>query len=129
MQMETNRTHFLVEVHELMSHFDLGKAVIKPESYKLLLAIALFVNERPFLTKIEIQGHTDRQGSRIYNKRLSQQRAKAVKKFLVEEGSVDAERLQSMGYGFEQPLVEGQDKIAQAKNRRVEFMVIERDDR
>ena len=110
-------------------YFDLGKAVIKPESYKLLLAIALFVNERPFLTKIEIQGHTDRQGSRIYNKRLSQQRAKAVKKFLVEEGSVDAERLQSMGYGFEQPLVEGQDKIAQAKNRRVEFMVIERDDR
>ena len=110
-------------------YFDLGKAVIKSESYQLLLAIALFVNERPFLTKIEVQGHTDRQGSRAYNIKLSQQRALAVKNFLVREGSVDAQRLQSKGYGFDQPLVEGQNKIAQAKNRRVEFVVIERDDR
>ncbi len=110
-------------------YFDSGKAIIKPESYELLLAIALFINERPFLTKIEIQGHTDKQGRRAYNIKLSQQRADAVKRFLVKEGSVESQRLQSKGYGFDQPLVEGQSKIAQAKNRRVEFVVIERDDR
>jgi OmpA-OmpF porin, OOP family len=108
--------------------FDSSKAVIKTNSYKLLFEIALFLNQRPFITKIEIQGHTDRQGSRSYNIKLSERRAAAVKRFLVKEGSVDPDRLSSKGYGFDQPLVEGQSANIRAKNRRVELVVLERDE-
>ncbi len=108
--------------------FDTAKAVIKPSSYKLLLDIALFLNERPNLTKIEIQGHTDQRGRRSYNINLSEKRAAAVKRFLVKEGSVDPSRLSSKGYGPDQPLVDGDTRAARAKNRRVELVVTGRID-
>ena len=107
--------------------FDLDKATIKEESYLLLLEIARFINERPQITLIEIQGHTDHQGSRSYNIELSQRRAQAVLRFMVNEGSVNPERLLSKGYGPDQPLEPGRDAKAAAKNRRVEFVVLKRD--
>ena len=107
--------------------FDSGKSVIKSNSYDLLLKIALFLNERPQLSQIEVQGHTDDKGRREYNLKLSKQRAAAVRTFLIKEGSVDPNRLTSKGYGPDQPLVEGQSREARAKNRRVELIVLKRE--
>ena len=107
--------------------FDLNKASIKAASYELLFEIARFLNERPDITLIEVQGHTDTQGSRVYNLDLSTRRAAAVKKFLVKEGLVESQRLKSKGYGSDKPLQQGQTSQIHAQNRRVEFVVLSRE--
>ena len=107
--------------------FDLNKASIKAESHKLLLEIAQFLNQRPDITLIEVQGHTDSQGSRRYNLDLSARRAAAVRDFLMRQGFVEAQRLKSKGYGPDQPLVSGNTPEAYAQNRRVEFVVLSRE--
>lgn len=106
-----------------MVFFETGKAKIHQDSHALLLEIALFLNRHPELPKIEVQGHTDATGRADSNQILSANRARAVMTFLIEEGSVDPERLTSQGYGSTRPLVSGNTSEAHAKNRRVEFMI------
>ena len=75
----------------------------------------------------EIQGHTDKRGSRRYNTRLSDKRAKSVMKYLFDKG-VPPDRLLAKGYGFDKPLEEGKDgKAYFDQNRRVQFVVIKLD--
>jgi hypothetical protein len=71
--------------------------------------------------KIEIQGHTDNQGSADYNQDLSQRRAQTVKTYLVANGTDDS-RLAAKGYGFSQPVASNDTKEGRAKNRRVELV-------
>jgi len=104
-------------------YFELGRAEIKEESFGLLLEIATFINRHPELSSIEVQGHTDATGDPDKNMTLSAARADAVRSYLIEEGSVEAARLTSRGFGSSRPLVSGQSAEAHAKNRRVEFMV------
>jgi OOP family OmpA-OmpF porin len=68
----------------------------------------------------EVEGHTDSQGADAYNQALSQRRADAVRKYLVDKG-VAGDRLQAKGYGESKP--EGDNKTAdgRAQNRRVVF--------
>ena len=73
--------------------------------------------------RIEISGHTDNQGSKATNQRLSEARAKSVVDFLISEG-VDASRLEYKGYAFDQPVADNSTKEGRAMNRRVEFKVL-----
>ena len=73
---------------------------------------------------VEIQGHTDDTGAESWNMTLSQQRAEAVRAYLIEQG-IAAERLTAVGYGYARPLVDGKTDQARAKNRRVEFVIVE----
>lgn len=112
--------------------FELDKATIKEESFELLNQVAGTINAFPRIKKIEIAGHTDHAGSEKYNNKLSQERADSVMKYLVEEGEVDPARLQAKGYGESKPLVPlGEDgketKEDAAKNRRVEFNIVEQE--
>jgi len=111
--------------------FEFDKAVIKPESHNLLNTVANTIKENPRIKLIEVAGHTDHEGKRKYNLELSQARAEAVRDYLVEQG-VDEARLQAKGYGFDKPLVplpaDGKEtEAAAAKNRRVEFNILEQD--
>jgi len=72
---------------------------------------------------LTIEGHTDNVGKAAYNKKLSQQRADAVKNYMVKKGGVDAGRLKSIGYGQEKPVASNKTKAGRAKNRRVEAAV------
>lgn len=101
-------------------HFAYNKATVKPESYPILDAV-LEVLTRNESIKLEIQGHTDDRGSDSYNKSLSDQRAAAVRKYLVSHG-VPPERLESKGYGEERPIVDNDNDENRALNRRVQFM-------
>ena len=74
--------------------------------------------------RIEIGGHTDNSGTPEYNRGLSQRRAEAVKAYLVKKGIAEG-RLTSKGYGPDKPLVPNVSKEAQAKNRRVEFTLLQ----
>jgi peptidoglycan-associated lipoprotein len=75
----------------------------------------------PSLT-LRIDGHADERGSDEYNLALSNRRAAAAKRFLVNLG-VSADRLETVGYGEEQPLDSGETEAAWAHNRRDEFRV------
>lgn len=73
--------------------------------------------------KIEISGHTDNIGSDKFNKKLSEDRALAVKNYLVKNG-IKPSRMLAAGYGFENPIVEKGSKEELAKNRRVEIKIL-----
>jgi OmpA-OmpF porin, OOP family len=102
-------------------HFQFGKAIIRPDSYKILEAVADVLKRFPKMT-LEVQGHTDDRGSAQLNKWLSQQRADAVKKHLITKHSVDSSRLTAKGYGKDEPLVPNNSNINRALNRRVQFI-------
>jgi outer membrane protein OmpA-like peptidoglycan-associated protein len=73
--------------------------------------------------KIEIRGGTDNVGSSEHNQTLSENRAQAVKLFLVQSG-VEAERLSTVGYGSRRNTASNQSPEGRALNRRVDFRVV-----
>src|SRR5258706_13516978 len=77
-------------------YFEVGKPVIKSESYPLLDAIAAAITADKHIALIEIQGHTDARGNDEFNLAISEKRAQAVVKYLVGKG-VDAKRLRAKG--------------------------------
>jgi len=105
--------------------FDTGKATIKPASNDLLNEVAQVLLQHPEMVRIEVQGHTDNRGSAALNKKLSQARADAVKKALVQRG-VSAERLVTKGYGPDKPIDENGTEEGRQKNRRVQFMILDK---
>ena len=105
--------------------FETGSEAILPPSFALLDEVALLLLDHPELGRIEVQGHTDDVGSAAANKALSTARAKSVVDHLVSAG-VPADRLSSRGLGESKPLAGGSSEAIRAKNRRVEFHVIER---
>lgn len=100
--------------------FDVNKASIKPESIGTLNSIAKLLQEQPAL-KFSVEGHTDSDGDDNANMKLSQERADAVKAYLVSQG-ITAERLASKGWGESKPLDKGTTVEAKSNNRRVEFV-------
>lgn len=100
--------------------FDLDKATLKPESDKQLQHVVALLLEDTGL-KLEIQGHTDDQGSPEYNIDLSQRRAETVQQYLQLFG-VAQERLKPKGYGEDQPVAPNTTEEGRAKNRRVELV-------
>jgi outer membrane protein OmpA-like peptidoglycan-associated protein len=106
--------------------FALDSAVILPESFGLLTEIADTVIRNSQLKRIEVQGHTDNSGTPEHNKVLSEQRAEAVRAWLVQHGA-PADRLVARGYGQEKPLVPNVTAGNRAKNRRVQFIILEKD--
>lgn len=102
-------------------HFEYDKADIKSESYNLLSQL-IEVSKGCPNAKIAIEGHTDSDGSKGYNQRLSEKRAKAVKAYLIEKG-VTSDRLESIGYGEVQPVADNGTDAGKERNRRIEFNI------
>ena len=100
--------------------FDTGKAVIRPESKAVLDQIGALLAGDAAL-RLEIQGHTDNVGAPTANLTLSQQRAEAVKKFLVDTHRIAAARLTTAGFGDTKPVADNATAEGRAKNRRVEL--------
>jgi OOP family OmpA-OmpF porin len=99
--------------------FRSGSSVVGPSSANVLNQVADALNANPTM-KVEIQGHTDNSGARAGNLRISQQRADAVRSYLISRG-VDGSRLTAKGYGPDQPLVPNTTPAARTQNRRVEL--------
>jgi outer membrane protein OmpA-like peptidoglycan-associated protein len=100
--------------------FATSKSQILAESFPLLDDVARILKEHPELTRLEISGHTDSRGAREYNIQLSQDRAEAVRRYLVEKG-VESSRLVAKGYGPDQPIDTNDTAEGRQKNRRTEF--------
>ncbi|MCS6797993.1 MAG: OmpA family protein [Myxococcota bacterium] len=99
---------------------------ILPDSHPLMEEIADVMIRNPNLRRIEIQGHTDNTGRPEHNMDLSQRRAESVRRWLIEHG-VDGTRLEARGYGPTRPLVPNITPANRARNRRVQFVILERE--
>ncbi len=112
--------------------FQKGKALLVtgPKTDKLIKELNTFFTENTQISRLEVQGHTDSDGSVDANNKLSQDRADAIKAELVKAG-VSSDRIATKGYGSSMPyMVKGKptpnDTAAhKAMNRRVEFVVLQ----
>lgn len=104
-------------------YFDFNRATFKEQSFDELNRLLNMMNQNGNM-RIEIRGHTDNIGSASFNKNLSQRRADAVMKFLIDKG-IDVARVEANGYGEEKPMATNDDeKEGRELNRRVEFRVL-----
>ncbi|MCB9764305.1 MAG: OmpA family protein [Alphaproteobacteria bacterium] len=108
-------------------YFETNKAIIKPASYGLLDDVAKVMKEYPEIKLVRIEGHTDSRGDAAYNQQLSEDRANAVRTYLIDKG-VEAGRLEAAGFGESKPLDPAETPAAWEKNRRVDFFIKERSD-
>ena len=104
-------------------NFGSGSAVLAEDSKPLLNALAA-VAKRCETYRVELGGHTDARGDATANQALSERRAQSVADYLVSK-SVPASLLGVSGYGETQPKDAGGNAEADAKNRRIEFKIVE----
>ena len=103
--------------------FESGKAVIKQVSYASLDTLADLMKKKPEWN-LKISGHTDNVGKPGANMKLSENRAKAVKAYLVSKG-IDEKRLITEWFGQTRPIAPNNTPEGRQKNRRVEMLIIE----
>lgn len=115
---ETKRVNVLKNIY-----FGFDKHTLAPSSHTELNLLKTFMEENPD-KKIEIAGHTDFIGPPAYNNQLSQQRANAVRNYLIENG-ISKDRIVAKGYGEEHPIVSNDDEEeGRELNRRTEFIIL-----
>jgi outer membrane protein OmpA-like peptidoglycan-associated protein len=101
--------------------FDTGKYTLKPNTKISLAKVAVIVASHPDL-KLQVEGYTDSVGSDDYNQKLSENRANAVKAFLIAQ-SVEPGNITSVGYGKSHPVADNATAAGKAQNRRVELVI------
>jgi large repetitive protein len=104
--------------------FEEGSDRLIPRSLLLVERVAEKMRANPQVKRIRVEGHTDDVGSSRKNLELSQLRAEAVRSFMIRKG-VEPDRLQAVGYGDTHPIDKRKTAEARAKNRRVEFIIVE----
>jgi len=102
--------------------FDLGAVALKDEAKQTLDGIASKIASMKRYT-IEVQGFTDSTGSPETNIRLSERRADAVVRYLTLQGKVPLYRVQTVGYGEDNPAADNKTRDGRMGNRRVEVRV------
>jgi outer membrane protein OmpA-like peptidoglycan-associated protein len=102
--------------------FDSAKSSFQKQTYSVLQAIVAILKEYP-TAKFVLEGHTDSDGKDDANLVLSQNRAAAVKSFLIDNG-IAADRLSSEGFGETKPVATNATKAGKAQNRRVEVKLV-----
>lgn len=106
-------------------YFAFKRHEIEPRSFPVLDQVAAVLANNPKILGIRIEGHTDSRGTKRVNVPLSQRRAEAVRKYLIEKG-INPVRLEAKGYASSRPLMAPGTKEAADKNRRVEFIILKK---
>ncbi|MFY0482543.1 OmpA family protein [Flavobacterium sp. PLA-1-15] len=102
--------------------FNSGKSTFKQETFAVLQSITAILKEYPS-SKFSIEGHTDSDGKDAMNQKLSEDRAGAVKNYLIENG-IASDRLTSSGFGESKPIDTNKTAKGKANNRRVEVKLV-----
>jgi outer membrane protein OmpA-like peptidoglycan-associated protein len=103
--------------------FETGKAALLPASFSLLDEVVKVMKENPQIEEVEIGGHTDSTGSPDFNRKLSQERAESVLKYMAGKG-IKASRLVAKGFGPDRPIADNDTDPGREANRRVEFNIL-----
>jgi outer membrane protein OmpA-like peptidoglycan-associated protein len=103
--------------------FASGRWELTPEGEARLMELASRLKAENRNVYLEIQGHTDAQGSDAYNTRLGEERAEAARRFLAKQG-VALNRIATISYGEEAPVAPNTSREGRAQNRRVVVMVL-----
>lgn len=106
--------------------FETGKAQLSAKSFNLLNQVAAVLRNHSEIERVRVEGHTDSQGARAANLRLSQERADAVKAYLEAQG-IAGSRLEAKGYGPDKPLGSNSSAKGREINRRVAFTIVGND--
>ncbi|MEO5781738.1 MAG: OmpA family protein [Ginsengibacter sp.] len=125
MKQEIESSAMFKEINEkgsiaLYITFETGKSTIKPESLPIVDQMVKMLKDAPSLN-VSIEGHTDNTGTTAANQTLSEQRAAALVKALIDKG-IDKTRLKSKGWGQTKPIADNKTEEGKTKNRRVEIV-------
>ena len=101
--------------------FDTAKYTLKPQAQLALARISGIVVSHPGLN-LQVEGYTDSTGSMAFNQKLSEQRANAVRDFLLTQG-VNTNNMTAVGYGVNYPVASNDTAAGRKLNRRVELVV------
>jgi outer membrane protein OmpA-like peptidoglycan-associated protein len=104
--------------------FESGKYNFKEEHYPTLVSITKILKQYPY-SRFVVEGNADSEGTNAMNQILSENRATSVKNYLVENG-IQADRLQTIGFGETKPINTTRTVKGMAQNRRVEFSLIKK---
>ncbi len=104
--------------------FGYNTATIDPESFPELNRVAVLMRENAGL-RMEIAGHTDPVGSEEFCRKLSLDRAEAVRQYLMSVGGISPDRLTIRGFGYSKPVAPNATEVGRRQNRRVEFTILE----
>jgi len=112
-----------LQLFELDLKFDYNKSVIKPQYFAALDKIGLVLSRNKSYTA-RIEGHADRKkkSEAIYNKKLSERRARAVMNYIADKHAIKRSRMKAVGYGFERPKAKNGPN-GNPINRRVEVYI------
>ena len=107
--------------------FAYGRIHLKRSARPVLNQIVKLLERDDTIAKIRVVGHTDSSGAEDANRKLSQWRADAVKRYFVKRG-ITAERVEALGRGSAEPVASNATKDGRIKNRRVEFILIRKEE-
>jgi len=117
-QFQPSKTFILEDCN-----FETGKAEIQEESYPVIDELVAYLNRKEDV-RIEIGGHTDNVGTAANNLKLSQERADAVRNYIISKG-IDPSRVEAKGYGLTQPIDDNRTESGRAANRRTEVKILD----
>lgn len=102
-------------------HFDYDSYAIKVSEMEILSGIIGWLRDHPG-THLLVEGHCDERGSNEYNLALGEQRALAVRQYIIDQG-IQSQRIQTISYGEERPIDPGSNEAAWSQNRRAHFLI------
>jgi len=111
-----------IVIRLLSLNFEAGKAIINPEYFNILSKISESISKFPNST-VSVEGHTDSQGSDEKNLQLSQDRAEAVRQYLLANLQVDQSKILAIGYGETKPIANNETQDGRKKNRRIDVVI------
>ncbi|MGZ9162275.1 MAG: OmpA family protein [Candidatus Deferrimicrobiaceae bacterium] len=116
-----------VPIDKLTIHvnFDYDKSQVRKTDVGELQKALAFVKKYPGY-KISVEGHTDSRGTDKYNQALSERRAGAVKKYLLDNGATDGDKINAVGFGESKPIADNKTQKGMFENRRVEILIFSR---
>jgi len=120
-QNSTSEENIYEQAIPLKVQFEQGNANLSLSSEADLNQLGNILQANPSL-QLRIEGHTDNVGNAAANVQLSQQRAEAVKNFLVKKYTIQASRISCIGYGGTKPIADNRFEETRSKNRRVEIV-------
>jgi peptidoglycan-associated lipoprotein len=115
---------FEVVLSEDQGKFKFGAAELPDEAKSAIDSMVNNIKSQKSAVWIEIEGHTDNVGSKMYNEQLGLERAEAVKRYLYEQHQVPLHKINAISYGEDKPATDNKTRDGRSQNRRVVIKVL-----